>query len=264
MSYNIKIHFLNNVWMLTKLAWQLSVQAMAMSQGSAVQAFPPHLPLIKCMCELGKWYWRTVCKQRSQVTITTYFVCDRSKTIIILLQCTNHSSFLLWRNQCHARGDRSTDCVEVSLRSDIRRIFTRSSRDFTEVRPGLAAGGAHLWEPCWIAGNWFRDLCRQDPVAIDVPSITSQQRSKQRRCHSGRRHSCPAGLTAGLEANPLRTLLPSILLFNVWNLHAVVVFFFLSFTILSHWKYFFSHCTVKCNSNDNIIKSKSKSLNDWA
>ena len=57
------------------------------------------------------------------------------------------------------------------------------------------------------------------------------------------RRGCQAGPTAGLETNPGRTPLPSILLSNIRNWHAVV---FLSCTILCHWNQisFPLHCKV--------------------
>ena len=145
------------------------------------------------------------------------------------------------------RGDWSTDSGEVSFRSDIWRIFTqvqlrhyRGSASLSSMRTVSSPPRASRW----IAENWFKDLCRQDPVAMDTPSITIQQRSKRRLCYRGRRRRSPVGLTAGLKANPQRTPLPSILLSNVRNLHAVV--FFLSCTILRHWNQilFPLHCKV--------------------
>ena len=57
-----------------------SVSLSGLYNASISLAFAPK----KCMCEPGKWFRCTVCEQRSQVTVTTYFVCARSKTTIPL------------------------------------------------------------------------------------------------------------------------------------------------------------------------------------
>ena len=63
--------------------------------------------------------------------------------------------------------------------------------------------------------NYSEVLRRQDPVAMDAPSITSRQRSEQRRYDRDRRCGCRARLTAMLKANPQRMPLPAILLSKV-------------------------------------------------